>query len=419
MTLLGRLIAGETQAATPNYGDTRNVLDPDTILWLEAFFGRRSTAGKTVTVETAIGIPTVWACLRILTDSIGSMPLETFQRTTGGGQTEAFRDPLWKLLRDRPNPEMTGTLLWRLVLLHLNTWGNSYLGKKFVDGQVTELWPIRPDRVRVARTNGVKQFYLRDAYGRELPNPYTQGEIIHFQGISFDGLMGISPIEAAREAFGLGLALEEYTNRFFSNGAIPRVVLQKKEGTLSGDAATRLQKDWKSRYGGTRKAHETAVLEEGLEAKVLSFPLKDLQFVEQMQWTAADAARVFRVPLSKVGVPTGDSMTYRTVDSDSIDFVTFSMLGWNTLIEATLLHDEDLFPSLPNRPSMFSEFNVRKLFKADLKTQGEYYRNATGGKPWMKPSEVRHETGLQGGSELDAAPAPATPPPPAVDEVVA
>jgi HK97 family phage portal protein len=105
-------------------------------------------------------------------------------------------------------------------------------------------------------------------------------------------------------------------------------VLQKKEGSLTGDAAKRLARDWKSRYGGTRNAHTTAVLEEGLEAKVLSFPLKDLQFVEQMQWTAGDAARVFRVPLSKLGVPTGDSMTYRTVDSDSIDFVTFSMLGW-------------------------------------------------------------------------------------------
>jgi phage portal protein BeeE len=160
------------------------------------------------------------------------------------------------------------------------------------------------------------------------------------------------------------------------------------------------------------------VLEEGLEAKVLSFPLKDLQFVEQMQWTAADAARVFRVPLSKVGVPTGDSMTYRTVDSDSIDFVTFSMLGWNTLIEASLLHDEDLFPSKPNRGgSMFAQFNVRALFKADLKTQGEYYRAATGGKAWMKPSEVRPEVGLRGDTELDVAPAPAppSPPPPPAD----
>lgn len=412
MTLLGKLAnpTATTQAVNPALGDPRNIMDPDTILWLQAFFGRGTTTGKTVTVERAVGIPTVWSCLRLLTDAIGSMPLETFDRTTGGGRTEAFSSPMWRLLRDRPNPEMTGTLLWRLVLLHLNTWGNAYIGKTFYGNDVVELWPIRPDRVRVARTRGVKEFYLRDAWGRELATPYTTADLIHIQGISFDGVMGISPIEAAREAFGLGLALEEYTNKFFANGAVPRVVLQKKEGTLSGDAAARLGADWKSRYGGSKNAHATAVLEEGLEAKVLSFPLKDLQFVEQMQWGAADAARVFRVPLTKLGIPSGDSMTYRTVDSDSIDFVTFSMLGWTTLIEQAILHDDDLFPVKPNRPSQFAAFKLRELFRADLKSQGEYFERATGGRAWLHPSEARAETGYKPDAALDAAPAPGTPP---------
>jgi phage portal protein BeeE len=210
VTLLGRL----AQAASPNLGDPSHVLDPDSVLWLDAFFGRRSTAGKTVTVETAVGIPTVWACLRILTDAIGSMPLETFERTGGGGQQEAFATRSGSSSATARTREMTGTLLWRLVMLHLNTWGNAYLGKKFATAARSSSSGRSGPTASASRArSGVKQFFLRDAYGRELPDPYTQGEIIHIQGISFDGLMGLSPIEAAREAFGLGLALEEYTNR--------------------------------------------------------------------------------------------------------------------------------------------------------------------------------------------------------------
>jgi len=375
---------------------------PDTLSWRDVFLRSGSHAGKTVTPETSMAVPAVWGAMRILTDSIGSMPLITYERTAGNGRAEAFSNPTYRLLRQRPNPEMTGTLVWRLVMFHLNAWGNSYLSKRFdSSGKLVELWPIEPNRVRVQRRGGVKQFIVADTFWNwNYDKPYTSSEILHIQGISFDGLVGLSPIEAARQAIGLGLALDEYTSSFFARGAVPSVVLQKKDGKLDAGVADRLAKDWKRKYGGLRNAHATAVLEEGLEAKVLSFPMRDLQFVEQMQWTVGDVARVFNLPASKLKVAVGDSMTYKTAETETLDLLN-CVQGWLTLIEESLSGDPDVCPVKPNRPGMFAEFKADAILRVDAKTRAEYYSRATAGKPWMRGSEVRGPEGLSPDATVD------------------
>lgn len=374
---------------------------PDTLSWRDVFQSSRSLVGKQVSPETALGIPSVWGAMRILTDAIGSMPLISYSRD-GASRSEAYGDPTYRLLRYRPNPEMTATHLWRQVMFHLNSWGNAYLSKQFTGGRVTALWPVEPKRVRVQRRGGVKEFWVADTFWN-WKGPYTSAEMIHVQGISFDSLLGISPIEAAREAIGLGLALDEYTNRFFSQGAVPRVVL-KTDQQLDEGAAARLAADWRSKYGGLSNAHATAVLEQGLDAKVLSFPMRDLQFVEQMQWSAADIARIFRLPASKLNVSTGDSMTYRTAETETLDLLG-CVQGWLVLIEDALSGDPDLFSEQSARQGSFCEFNADAILRVDAKTRADYYARATGGKPWMRGSEVRPAERLPPDDTIDELPA--------------
>ncbi len=197
---------------------------------------RQTAAGKTVTVERALNVAAVWAAVRILSDTIGSLPLIVYRREgEGRGRADSSRSS--RLLHDDPNPEMTAMTLWALVAVHLNTWGNSYLGKTFRGAQVTELWPIRPDRVRVGRERGVKVFRVKDENGRELKQVFTAREIIHLHGLTLDGVAGISPIAVARESIGAALAMDEYSNSFFREGALPRMVLKHKQKLSTLQAA--------------------------------------------------------------------------------------------------------------------------------------------------------------------------------------
>lgn len=363
-------------------------VSPQDTLWLrEAFFGAGSQAGKTVTVETAPGLPAVWAALRVLSDGVGALPFMTYQRLRGGGKQSAWSEPVYKLLHNSPNPEMTAVDCWSLVTVHLNSWGNAYLGKSMAGGRVEALWPIRPDLVRVGREAGEKVFYVKGSETAADERRYTAREIIHIKGMTLDGLVGLSPIQMARESIGHGLALDEYGNRFFSNSAIPRVALRHPE-TLGEEAANRLSKSWKSKLGGSRKSNETIVLEEGMDIRVLSIPMEDAQFVEQQQFTVQQSARIFNVPASKLGGKTGDSLTYATVEGNSIDFVTYSLRPWLVRIEQALNRDQDLFPA--SGPPLFCEFSVDGLLRADARTRALVYGQALDpAKGWMTRSEVR------------------------------
>lgn len=406
MTTLGRLLAPRPSSKGGRLGN------PDTLSWLDQFLSARSVSGKRVTVDGSVALPAVWSAMRLLTDAIGVTPLRTYERKPDGGSVEAVAHPSYRLLNSSPNPEMSATLLWRIVLLHLNSWGNAFLGKTFEGNQVVELWPIRPDRVSIERKGGVKYFHVRDKWGRI--TTYTSAEVLHIQGISFDGLQGISPIEAAAEAIGAGIAMDEYTNLFFANGAVPRLVIQGDKSFEDTETGAKLAAEWKAKYGG-RNQHGVAVLEDGFKVEKISFPLKDLMLVEQQQWTAGDVCRVFRVPPSRMGITSGDSMTYKNVESDSLDFLTYSMLGWNTLIEQSVCADRDIFPFGRRQPNLYCEFDTDAFLRVDSKTRAEIDQIATGKKAWEHPSEVRKRRGMPADDSFDQQPEPPAAPPP-IDE---
>jgi HK97 family phage portal protein len=391
--LLGRIADGfRPQASFGTIAGYGAAGDP----FVEAFKQGSSSAGRVVTVEGAFAVAAVWAAVRVLADTIGSLPLHAY-RTRPSGREKAEGTRVYRLLHDEPNPEMPASALWSVVATHLNTWGNAYLGKTFRGSEVIELWPIRPDRVKVRREKGRKVFVLTDEGGRETDRRYSADEIVHLFGLSLDGLTGLSPVACARESIGAAIAMDEWQNSFFRDGALPRMALIHKE-RLSDKAKDNLRRQWEQRYRGSKKANRVAVLEEGVTVETLSLPQRDLEFVNQRKHSIQEIARWFRVPVSLVEGDKGGSLQYSTVEMDNLHFAVHSVRPWLVRIEQSLNRDKSLFPS----GRLFSEFSIDALLRADTKTRYESYQIALDPiSGWMKPREVRELENLPPDSSFE------------------
>ncbi len=381
MSLVER-IAGGTIAPEPAAAVT-------TTTWAEAFTdeARRATSGEVVTVERSLGLDSVYAAIRLIAESGGALPLKTYERATGGGRLEVPDDPVYELLHDEPNPEMTAVDLWSLVLTHAVSWGNGYLGKRRAGGPVPELWPLLPDRMQVRREGGRKVYTYRREDGR-LEEMGAQ-DVIHVHGVSLDGLVGLSPIGLAREVLGAIIAGQRFSGRFFANAAVPRGVLEVA-GELSEPATQRLKAQWQKAQGG-RNLGSVAVLEGGLTFKPISMPLEDAQFVEQMKLGVQQVARIFGVPPELIGGESGGSLTYSTVESQTLGFLTFCLRPWLVRVEQALRRDQDLFPRARGVPRRrYPEFLQDAMLRADAKTRAEVNAIALDPvKGWLNRDEVR------------------------------
>lgn len=411
--LLERVLGSRREPAA---GVERQAFEPGSSLnLLEAFFGAKTDSGVTVTVKGALALPAVYAAVRILADSVGTTPLPVYRASEQGkSRQKAKGTSQWTLCHDRPNREMTAPMFWSTLMAHCAGYGESFIGKDFTPrpgftpNQVTNLWPVHPELVRVGRSSaGQKLYWVRDSNGIERKRPYTDAEIVHVVGLTFDGLRGISPIEAARRAIGAGLAMTAFTDAFYGNAALPSGILST-EKELTDPAFERVSRRWRSTYGGRRNSGKVAILEQGLKFEQISVSQRDAQFVEAMQLTIADVARLFRVPMSRLDAnPQGGSLTYRTVEADDLYFVLHSLRPWCVRIEEALRTDVDLFP---DPEALYPEFLLDALLRGGTKVRYDAHAVATGGKAWMRPSEVRELENLPVDDTIDDEPAPEVPP---------
>lgn len=360
--------------------------EPEDTLWLrDTFLQVGSHSGETVTVDRALSLDTVMGCVRVLADSVGALPLRVYRRA-GDSMSEEWSAPVSRLLRDEPNPEMTAVDVWGLVVAWLALQGNAYLGKQRVNGEVVALWPIHPDRVRVGREQGRRVYYIRGE-DSATERRYQDRDIVHIRGLSIDGLMGVSVIRYARHAIGAGLAMDAYQGSFYRNDATPRGTLNVA-GKLTEERKGALARAWRALFGGPRESHKVAVLEDGVTFTPISVSLDDAQFVESQRMTAQKVCRIFRVPPEMVGLDSGNSLTYSTVEGQGIQFERYTIRPWLARIEQALNRDQDLFPG-PTR-GVFCEFDTQHLLRADLKTRYEAYAMALDpAKGWLSRAEVR------------------------------
>lgn len=320
-------------------------------------------AGEAVTTKSSVKLVPVWAAVQLVAGAVGSLPLKVFRNTPDGQRVESPSYRTAKLLAN-PNPYMAGDELIETIVCHLLLWGNAFVLKSKYQGQVAELWPIPPSRVKVDKSSTGTPLYVVDGE----KGPFQQDTFLHIRGLSFDGLVGMSPIQMARQNLGTYQAVEKYTGRFWANNATPGGVLTHPS-RLSPEAAERLKAQWQASHGGAGNASRVAILEEGMKFEPMSMPLEDAQLVQQMEMSTLNVARLFQVPAHMLQTnASGSSLTYSTTEMEYQHFVKFTLRRWLSRIEKSMARDNDLFPSIGLGAQFAPSFSTDDLVRGDMKT---------------------------------------------------
>lgn len=344
-----------------------------------------SDAGESIGPESAMYLSGVYACVRILSESVASLPLKVYRRREDGGKDLAGEHPLYRILHDEPNGEMT-SFTWREAgQSHLALWGNSY--SQIVTnkaGQVASIWPLRPDRMSVERNakGAIQYIYTKDNNEKRT---LRADEVLHIPGLGFNGLVGYSPISMARNSLGLARATEKFGSKLFVNGAMPKVVLTSPPGVkLSDKARQNLVESWETNYQGVLKSHKTAVLEDGMDIKTIGVPPEDAQFLETRKFQLQEIARIFRIPPHMLADL--DRATFSNIEHQSIEFVVHVLRPWLVRWEQSI--NRRLFTEAERQQGYFVEHLVDGLLRGDIKSRYEAYSIArTGG--WFSANDIR------------------------------
>jgi HK97 family phage portal protein len=354
--LFARPIKNLDQQAMGEYGGASQYMPIwDRSTWSRGGYGDAQSA--------ALSISTVYACVRLLAESVAQLPLILY-RQDGQRKDRATDDPLYNVLHDQPNPQMT-SFVWReLLMSHLTTWGNHFSEKTYDSLGRLQLWPIRPDRM-IAKygADGQKTYtYVSPLGNRTELDPET---IFHVPGLSSNGLVGYSPIALHRKTLALAETAQDYGTNFLANGARPAVVLSHPK-TLSEGAIGRLAGQM-DELRGSRNAGKTVVLEEGLTVTEVGVPPEDAQYIQTRKFQRQIiASEVFHVPPHMIGdLESGAS--YASIEQMSLEFVTYGLMPWLARVEQEI--KAQLVPI--DGDNLYAEFLVDGLLRADAKSRSE------------------------------------------------
>lgn len=348
--------------------------------WFKEFVGGGKTAsGMQINEISAWNISAVYACIRIISETVGSLSLITYKQD-GDKKTRATDHPIYSLLHDSPNSEMTAMVFRETLQANLLSWGNAYAEiQRNGIGRAVALWPILSSKVIPERVDNRLLYRVKNDNGTErYLDPY---QILHIPGLGFDGISGQSPIRLARESLGLTAAAEEFGASFFGNGAHVGGVLEHP-GRLNPDTIKLLRKSWEEIHQGSDNAHKVAILEEGMKWSQTTIPPNDAQFLETRKFQVEDIARWYNVPPHKIKHL--ERSTFNNIEHQSIEFVQDTIRPWLVRWEQEI--KRKLF--MKNEKSYYSEFLIDSLLRGDSKSRNESYMTAiTGG--WLSRNEVR------------------------------
>jgi HK97 family phage portal protein len=351
-----------------------------------AILGGESSSGMIINADTAMRITTVNACVRILAESIGSLPFPIYKRLDSGGRARATNHPLGKLLSVRPNIWQT-SMEWReQMVAHLALRGNYFaVILRHGDDIVDDLIPIDPDRVEVLQLPDYSLAYeIHKSDGTRTTLP--QSEVLHIRRLSTNGIRGRSIITDARDTFGAALATAEYGARLFRNNATPGVILEHP-AKISNEAFARLRETWDERHAGSENAGKTAILEEGMKANKLSMTADDAQFLETIQAQRSQIAGLFGIPLFLLSF-NENIATYASSEQFMLSFVQHTIRPWLVRIEQAIHNQLFTAPSY-----YYPEFNIEGMLRGDQKTRYESYAQ---GINWgfLCPNEARERENM-------------------------
>jgi HK97 family phage portal protein len=332
-----------------------------------------------VNTANALRVSDAYACVRVLADSVASLPLHAYRRTDQG-RIPAGPDQRIVQLLNRPSPGSTSADLLSQVMVHLNVHGDAFIGKYRSDNEIVQLGLLDPTRVNV-ELKGQRVVYTIDTDARR--QEYGVSDICHIKAMSADGLKGMSPVEQCRTALGLSGSLQRSAKAFTEQGSRPSGVLSVENASHA--AIDHLHESWRARHSGAQNMHKVAVMDGQVTFTPLSFTNDDAQFLQQRELSAREVARIFRVPAWAIDAPTGDSMTYSNVAQQNRALVDYSLRPWLVRIERAISNDVDLCPG-----GTYVEFLLDALLRGDTDVRSQVYERALNPQTgWMTRAEVR------------------------------
>lgn len=349
-----------------------------------------SSSGKAVNSRTAMQMTAVYSCVRILSEAIAGLPLFVYKYGGDGNKEKYLDHPLWRVLHDEPNPEMTSFVFRETMMNHLLITGNAYAQIiRSARGEVMALYPLMPDRMTVDRDSQGKLCYRYRRNSSDAPAIaknkqsdiiFAPSDILHVLGLGYDGLVGYSPIAMAKNAVGLAIAAEEYGAKFFANGAAPSGVLEHP-GTIKDPE--KIRQSWQSTFGGSANSNKIAVLEEGLKYTQIAISPEQAQFLETRKFQINEIARIFRVPPHMLADL--EKSSFSNIEQQSLEFVKYTLDPWvirweQAMNKALLLEGE--------KREIFTKFNVDGLLRGDYASRTNGYATARQN-GWMSANDIR------------------------------
>jgi HK97 family phage portal protein len=334
----------------------------DGTFW-QSYYGTESYAGKNVSVNTALQLSAVWSCVTLLSRTVSTLPLNLYQRV-GEGRQIARNHPLYKLLHNQPNANMTAATFRQVVMAHLLLWGNAFVEKQYSAKTIVSLTPLLPSRVEKKQLeNGSFVYLYSDKNGTR--RKIDEQHMLHIPSFTMDGLLGLSVIGCARQVFGNAMAADESAGKTFANG-------MKATGIVTMDAVLKREQreEIRQHVKTVSDAGGVMVLEKGAGYQQLSMKPEDAELLATREFGVEEICRWFGVPPHMVG-HTGNSTSWGTgLEQQVLGFLTFSLQPWLTLIEQQM--NKDLL--LPQeRSAYYVEHVVEGLMRADSAGRAAYY----------------------------------------------
>jgi HK97 family phage portal protein len=340
-------------------------------------------------VNRALQSSAVWACCRLIANSIASLPTHVFEETPQG-KVKAFDSPLYRVLCQSPNTMMTSSQWIQPTLMSLLLWGNGFTWIDRLDGEVVGLWPLNPARVQIMLlADGTLGYLYSDLRGRAFR--FTSEDIIHFRLFTLDGYIGLPVIDYHRMTLDFESTASEYALSIYQNGGQPGGVLEYP-GVLKPAQVDRIRASWKETHSGPANAGQVAILEEGMKYTPLSIPLSQLNYIEEKKFSVEQIARIFGVPPHLIGAM--DKPTYASVEQQSIEFVRYTInpyvVSLEQSIDKALLQDPYLY-----------KMNLNGFERSDIATRYRSYATARQW-GWMSVNDIREledQNKIAGGDE--------------------
>ena len=354
--------------------------------WL---YGQDDDTGLQVNAETAMQLAAVSSAVRLLAETVGTLPLFIYRRESNGNKVRETNTDVSHVIHNRPNKWQTPFEFKTMLTAHACLRGNGYARIISSPGRgVDQLIPLNPDRVTPFwRRDGTRAYRYQPLTGPE--EIILQSEMFHIMFFSLDGLVGIDPISYHRRTLGMTIGAEKYGARFYKNDATPPMALVFP-GKMKDTARQNVKESWNAEHQSVNRSHKAAILEDGMDVKMLNLTPENAQFLATRKYQVADIARIFRVQPHLIGDL--ENATFSNIQEQGLEFVNYTMMPWFVKWEQAIsrdLLDED------QQRTMFAEFLVDALLRGDIGARYSAY--ATGRQwGWLNVNQIRQFENMNG-----------------------